>query len=91
MSLLGACILICVEMILVTYTAFQILMILYCIVGLPVTVHVRKLCSTCTVVTCCNVHITKYSIFNSALIHYLVMMNFVILSNIVILCYIYFT
>ena len=63
------------------------------IVGLPVAVHVRKLCSECAVtyITCCNVHFTKYSIFNSSLIHYLVVINFVILSNIVIiLCYIYF-
>ena len=44
------------------------------IVVLPVTVHVRKLCSlqwaTCTVVKCRNVHFTKYSIFNSEFIHY---------------------
>ena len=55
------------------------------IVVLPVTVHVRKLCSTCKVVKYCNVHFTKCSIFNSVLIHYLVVINFVILSNNVIL------
>ena len=38
------------------------------IVGLPVTVHVRKLCSTCTAVARCNVHFTKYSIFNLQLL-----------------------
>ena len=58
------------------------------IVDLPVTVHVRKFCHTGTTVTCCNVHFfTNYSIFNSALIHYLVVVviNFVISSNIVII------
>ena len=57
------------------------------IVVLPVTVHVRKLCSTCKVVKYCNTHFTKCSIFNSVLIHYLhvVVIDFVILSNNVIL------
>ena len=62
------------------------------IVVLPVTVHVRKICHTCTTVACCNAHFfTKYSIFNSALIHYhylvVVVITFVILSNIVISCH----
>ena len=49
----------------------------------------------CIRITCCNVHFTKYSVFNSALIHYLatsyivltfessgdLVINFVIVSN----------
>ena len=57
------------------------------------TVHVRKICHTCTTVTCCNVHIvTKYSIFNSTLIHYLVVVviNFVIYLILYLVVIIYF-
>ena len=57
------------------------------IVVLPVTVHVRKLCSTCTVRVLNVVMSTSQntvSSANSALIHYLVVINFVILSNNVI-------